>query len=116
MAKSKYLCHTGEGKIFENSYGTYTVQTAEIVDSNFFSAGTSYCLPGKSHDTHTHPDQDEIILYPFGTGIQTVGDESFEISNGDMVFIPAGIPHSTTNTGVNPLPMIIIKSNHKGIK
>ena len=43
--------------------------------------GTSFCRPGKAHESHIHPEHDEVILYLNGIGIQTVEDEVYEITS-----------------------------------
>jgi mannose-6-phosphate isomerase-like protein (cupin superfamily) len=112
--EGKYLAKQGAGVVFKAEYGTYVVQSADLADSNgYFSVGTSYCVPGKAHTTHAHPDHDEIIYFMNGTGIQVVGDESYAVQEGDMVFLPAGVPHSIECTCQQPVRMIIVKVNTK---
>ena len=55
---------------------------------------------------HLHERADELIYVISGTGTQTVGDEEFPIAEGDMVYIPMGILHSTMNTGWRTLRLI----------
>ena len=42
-----------------------------------------------------------------GTGTQTVGDEEFPITEGDVVYIPMATMHSTVNTGWQTLRLIV---------
>jgi quercetin dioxygenase-like cupin family protein len=116
--EGKYLAKQGAGVVFEGGYGIYVVQSSDLVDSNgYFSVGTSYCVPGKAHETHAHPDHDEIIYFMNGIGIQKVGDdEVYEVREGDMVFLPAGMPHSIECTCLQPIRMMIIKVNSKNRK
>lgn len=113
--EGKYLAKFGDGAAFPSSYGIYVEQSDKIVDRDFFIVGNSYCLPGQSHEAHVHPDHDEIIMFLNGKGIQTVGDdEVYEVQDNDMVFMPAGVPHSITNICNQPLKMVIIKVNKRG--
>lgn len=113
--EGKYLATQGAGLVFMAEYGTYVVQSSDLVDSNgYFSVGTSYCLPGKAHAAHAHADHDEIIYFMNGTGIQKVGeDEVYAVREGDMVFLPAGVPHSIECTCLQPIRMLIVKVNSK---
>jgi mannose-6-phosphate isomerase-like protein (cupin superfamily) len=114
----KYLAKQGAGLVNESNYGIYVVQSAGLVDSDgYFSVGTSFCVPGKAHETHSHPDHDEIIYFMNGIGIQKIGDdEAYEVHEGDMAFMPAGMPHSLECTCQQPLRMIVIKVNSKNRK
>lgn len=115
--EGKYLAKFGDGTAFPGNYGIYVEQSDKVVDRNYFIVGNSYCLPGQAHEAHTHTDHDEIILFLNGNGIQTIGDEAaYEVHDNDMVFIPAGVPHSIRNTCNQPLKMVIIKVNPKGKK
>ena len=50
----------------------------------------------------------ETVYYVLaGTGQQTSGDKTIDISEGDLLFIPAGEPHQTKNPGREPLSMIV---------
>lgn len=109
--EGKYLAKFGDGKAFPSEYGVYVEQTGQILDTANFLVGNSFCVPGKAHESHTHPEHDEVILFLNGSGIQVIGDEVYEIQDNDMVYIPAGIPHSIENTCNQPLKMVIVKVN-----
>lgn len=110
--EGKYLMKFGEGNVYPSEYGIYVEQSYPVVPLENFIVGNSFCVPGKAHEAHTHPDHDEIIIFLNGTGIQTVGDdEAYEVRDNDMVYIPAGVPHSITNTCNQPIKMVIIKVN-----
>lgn len=110
--EGKYLATFGMGKQFPSAYGIYTEQSDSVVPTENFLVGSSYCLPGQEHAPHVHPDHDEIILFQGSVGTQTVGDdEVYEVRDNDMVYIPAGIPHSIRNDTNLPLRMVIIKVN-----
>ncbi|MDH3704700.1 MAG: cupin domain-containing protein [Acidimicrobiia bacterium] len=51
--------------------------------------------PGKGHDFHTHPNQEEIILLRSGTVEQWVKDERRQLTAGDACFIPIDTVHAT---------------------
>lgn len=110
--EGKYLAKFGGGKAFPSDYGIYVEQTDTVLDTESFLVGSSFCIPGQKHDTHSHPDHDEVILFLNGTGIQTIGDdEVYEVRDNDMVYIPAGVPHSIENISKQPIKMVIIKVN-----
>jgi mannose-6-phosphate isomerase-like protein (cupin superfamily) len=63
--------------------------------------------PGQGHVRHLHEHADELIYVISGTGIQTVGDEEFPVTEGDAVYIPMATLHSTMNTGWRTLRLIV---------
>jgi quercetin dioxygenase-like cupin family protein len=77
--------------------------TPELTGAEAFSAGVTILDPGDAHDRHTHPDSEEILYFLSGEGVQTIADEEREVSPGDMVYIPAGVEHSTRNDSWEPL-------------
>ena len=54
-------------------------------------------LTGSSHELHKHPNADEVFYVLSGHGEARSGDEIFEISAGDTVFVPLGEPHYFRN-------------------
>lgn len=84
------------------------MSTPEITGGERFSAGVVKLEPGQGHERHTHPDSDEILYVIRGEGEQEVADETRDIEGGDMVFVPEGVEHGTTNTGWEPLLLLAV--------
>ena len=55
--------------------------------------------PGKGHNFHKHPDQEEVILCVAGSVEQWVDREKRILGPGDSAFIPAGVVHASFNVG-----------------
>jgi quercetin dioxygenase-like cupin family protein len=55
--------------------------------------------PGKGHDFHKHPDQEEMIIVTAGRIEQWIDRESHELGPGDSVYIDADVVHASFNTG-----------------
>ena len=55
--------------------------------------------PGKGHDFHKHPDQEEVIVVVSGQVEQWLDREKRVLGPGDSVFIPAGVVHASFNAG-----------------
>ncbi|MBZ9936194.1 cupin domain-containing protein [Mesorhizobium sp. BR1-1-16] len=55
--------------------------------------------PGKGHDFHKHPDQEEVIYVTAGRVEQWVGEEKRLLGPGDAAFIPPGVVHASFNAG-----------------
>ncbi len=53
--------------------------------------------PGKSHDFHKHPDQDEMIIVKTGRVAQWLGEDRRELGPGDSVYIDKDVVHGSFN-------------------
>jgi predicted TIM-barrel enzyme/mannose-6-phosphate isomerase-like protein (cupin superfamily) len=71
------------------------------------SQGEVIINPGQGHVRHLHEHADELIYVISGTGVQTVGDDEFPVTEGDAVYIPMATLHSTMNTGWRTLRLIV---------
>lgn len=56
---------------------------------------------------HTHYTE-ETIFYIEGRGLASVGEKEIEVKPGTMLVIPAGVVHSTTREGSEPLRYLAI--------
>ena len=64
--------------------------------------------PGKGHNFHKHPDQEEVVLVVSGTVEQWMDREKRILNPGDSAFIPAGVVHASFNAGDQPAKIIAI--------
>ncbi len=71
-------------------------------------------LPGKSHDFHRHPGQEEVIYVIEGTIEQWLEQEKQVLSAGDSVVIPNSAVHATFNDGDAPARILAILSPSVG--
>ena len=67
-------------------------------------------LPGKCHDFHRHPGQEEVIYVIEGTIEQWDEQDRSILSAGDSVVIPASAVHATFNDGDAPARILAILS------
>ena len=69
-------------------------------------------LPGQGPRLHRHPYEEVFVIHE-GQATYTVGDTTLEVSAGQIVLVPAGIPHKFINSGEGPLRQTSIHpSNH----
>jgi len=57
---------------------------------------------------HSHKVQEQIYYVLEGEGILTVGKEEHLMRPHDYVYLPPGVKHSFTNTGVNGLVFLVV--------
>jgi len=56
-------------------------------------------VPGKGHNFHKHPDQEELLLIIAGEVEQWIGEEKRLLKAGDSAFVPADVVHASFNAG-----------------
>jgi quercetin dioxygenase-like cupin family protein len=67
-------------------------------------------LPGRCHDFHRHPGQEEVIYVLEGTLEQWVGEERRVLTAGDAALIPSSVAHATFNDSDATAKIIAILS------
>lgn len=80
----------------------------DLAMSTHLFAGLNAFEPGQEHAAHVHADQDKMYLVLQGKGVATVGDERYEVSEGDLVLAGAGIAHSMKNEGPERLVVMVV--------
>ena len=58
--------------------------------------------PGHEPRPHTHPHE-QIVYIVSGQGQFTVGDETTEVTEGDMLVVPSGVLHYAVAGGGEPM-------------
>jgi quercetin dioxygenase-like cupin family protein len=57
---------------------------------------------------HKHKIQEQIYYVLEGEGMLTVGKEEHLMRPHDYVYLPPGVPHSFTNTGLSGLVFLVV--------
>ena len=60
---------------------------------------------------HSHPSCDEILYLLAGKLTHYVGSDAYEMSAGDCIAIPKGVPHYAINDGAEDADMIVAYSS-----
>jgi quercetin dioxygenase-like cupin family protein len=64
--------------------------------------------PGKGHNFHKHPDQEEVVLVIAGKVEQWIDREKRILGPGDCAFIPADVVHASFNADDQPAKIVAI--------
>ena len=64
--------------------------------------------PGKGHNFHKHPDQEEVILVVAGKVEQWVDRDKRILGPGNSAFIPGDVVHASFNVGDTPAKIVAI--------
>ena len=63
---------------------------------------------GQPGRLHRHSQSDNVYIVRRGEGTLTAGGESYTIKTDQIVFIPAGMPHSLSNLSSEPFEIFEI--------
>ncbi len=67
-------------------------------------SGRVYLAPGEDCGQHSTDAREELLVFLSGRGMAVVGEnESFQIGQGKVAYIPPHTNHNIKNTGVEPL-------------
>jgi quercetin dioxygenase-like cupin family protein len=64
--------------------------------------------PGKGHNFHRHPDQEEVIVVLSGKVEQWIDRDKRLLWPGDSAFIPADMVHASFNVGESEAKLLAI--------
>jgi quercetin dioxygenase-like cupin family protein len=64
--------------------------------------------PNAHVQEHAHKVQEQIYYVLEGEGVLTVGKEEHLMRPHDYVYLPPGVPHSFTNTGLAGLVFLVV--------
>ncbi len=67
------------------------------------TAGLYWLAPGQEGAPDVHPSSDEIYYVAEGRGSLQLDDDHYEVEKGQAIFVPAGVRHTSRNTGSEPL-------------
>jgi quercetin dioxygenase-like cupin family protein len=94
------VTRSANNQVIQYPWGRLTWYVShELKNSDAMTVGEAVIKPGQENPRHFHPNCDEVLHVIKGHILQTMGDKSVEMNEGDTVSIPAGIHHSTKNIG-----------------
>lgn len=64
--------------------------------------------PGKGHNFHKHPAQEEVIYVMAGTIEQWIKHEKRILGPGDSAFVPADVVHASFNIGTEDASLLAV--------
>lgn len=68
--------------------------------------------PGAGPRLHRHP-YEEVFVVQEGTATFTAADKTIEVSGGQVVVVPAGVPHKFVNTGTGRLRQVDVHASER---
>ncbi len=90
----------------------------EFEGYHYGDTGVSFIVidvpPGGGPELHRHP-YEEIFVVQEGSVTFTAGDEVIEAGGGQVVVVPAGVPHRFVNSGAGRLRQVDIHASERFI-
>jgi quercetin dioxygenase-like cupin family protein len=94
----------------EHDWGVFAPVSSPADGAKLIMTVEATFLPGKAHDFHRHPNQEEVIYVLDGEIEQWVEQERRLLRPGDGVVIPTGVVHASFNVGEGPAKIIAVLS------
>ncbi|MHC4444654.1 MAG: cupin domain-containing protein [Planctomycetota bacterium] len=66
---------------------------------------------GKENPMHIHPNCEEILYMVSGSCDHRIGDQTVKLQEGQIIRIPAGVPHRAKTSGAKPMKAVIVYSS-----
>lgn len=90
---------------------TYYLINNQNSPSRRLSMGYTIIYPTGSTTGHIHDDMEETYYVISGKGVMVVGQDRFEIEQGDALYVPPGEYHTTYQRGNMPLVVLWVTGN-----
>lgn len=100
----------GEIERQEQDWGIFAAVSSPADGAERIMTVEGTFFPGKGHDFHCHPNQEEVIYVLEGELEQWVEHERRLLHPGDAVVIPAATVHASFNVSDEPARILAILS------
>lgn len=111
VAGEGQVVRAGSAPTFHSPDGLATFELLlEPPGGNASYLGRAVFRPGARSPVHQHPDSEELVYVLSGSGTMTLGDATFTVEVGMALRIPAGVAHSFTVGGEEPMEIVQVYS------
>jgi quercetin dioxygenase-like cupin family protein len=102
-----YALKAGEGWTYRYDID-FTVKAGELHHGRGVAFIEYTTRKGEEPPDHTHATEDEIFYILTGELTFRCGGESFDVGEGDFVYLPQGIEHGYTIRSEGPVRLIVV--------
>jgi quercetin dioxygenase-like cupin family protein len=89
-------------------YSPDKMSKATIFESPRLLVGLNAFEPGQQHALHAHAGQDKVYYVLEGRGRFLLEGRELEMTAGDLLVAPEGVPHGVHNTGPERLLVLAV--------
>jgi mannose-6-phosphate isomerase-like protein (cupin superfamily) len=81
------------------------------------TVGMANIVPSSENPLHIHGNCSEIILLLSGSVEHVVGEQIVDLTAGDVLIVPPGVPHQARSVGSTPAEMVVVyNSGQRGFQ
>ena len=112
MKETKIL-HSIDCETIEADWGCLTwYASGKLGNSDEVTVGKCVIRPGCENPLHSHPNCSEILIVLQGKVAHTIeGGEEIELDQGDVITLPANLPHRARNVAEEDAVLLIAFSS-----
>jgi mannose-6-phosphate isomerase-like protein (cupin superfamily) len=82
----------------------------ETLNSKHLDYRISMYQPMAYVERHSHKVQEQVYHVLEGEGLMEIGNQTRDVRKHDVIYLPPGVPHSISNTGLVDLVFIVATS------
>lgn len=102
-----YALKAGEGWTYR--YGIdFTVKASEVQEGSGAAVFEYETRQGEEPPDHTHRTEDEMFYVLEGAISFRCGEKTFDLEEGDFIFLPRGIQHGYTIRSQEPVRVLVV--------
>ena len=95
----------GESYMLRDGKAIVTIKISKQKGSNIISFLASSLPPADVIPVHKHMNEDEFFFIHKGSGIFTLGEKQYKVTEGAVIISPKGVWHGLQNTGTENIEM-----------
>ena len=96
------------GKVTESN-SEYSINESNELDT--ISVAGITIQPGKKSFSHSHPKNDELYYIHSGSGTMTIGEKTFDITEGNVILCDGKEEHYISNTIESEMYLTMVFNN-----
>jgi quercetin dioxygenase-like cupin family protein len=102
-----YALKAGEGWTYRFGID-FTIKASEVQSGSGAAFWEYTTRAGEEPPDHTHRTEDEMFYVLEGAISFRCGDETFNLEQGDFIFLPRGIKHGYTINNQAPVRLLVV--------
>lgn len=95
----------GESYLLRNGDTILKIKISKVNGAQTICFLSESILPNEAIPVHKHSNEDELIFIHRGSGIFTLGEKEYPVTEGAVAIVPKGIWHGLRNSGTENLEM-----------
>ncbi len=102
-----YALKAGQGWVYRSGVN-FVVKASELREGSGAAVLEYTTKQGEEPPNHTHQTEDEMFYILEGAITFQCGEESFDLEQGDFIFLPHGMEHGYTIQSEEPVRLLVM--------